>query len=47
MKRLYCFLFACGSVLAAMADDSATTYPEDWTYGNMEKWSNELFRFTD
>ncbi|MBO7145641.1 MAG: hypothetical protein J6W13_12580 [Salinivirgaceae bacterium] len=35
MKRLFCFLFACVSVLSAMADDSATTYPEDWTYGNI------------
>ena len=35
MKRLFCFLFACGSVLLAMADDGGARYPEDWTYGNI------------
>lgn len=35
MKRFLCILFACSLVDVAMADDSATTYPEDWTYGNI------------
>ena len=35
MKRLFCFLFACVSVLSAMADDGGVFYPENWTYGNI------------
>ncbi|MBO7124513.1 MAG: hypothetical protein J6V74_01565 [Bacteroidales bacterium] len=35
MKRLFCFLFVCGLVLLAMADDGGARYPEDWTYGNI------------
>ncbi|MBR5167317.1 MAG: hypothetical protein IKW86_04520 [Salinivirgaceae bacterium] len=35
MKRLFCFLFACGLVLSAKADDGGASYPEDWTYGNI------------
>ena len=35
MKKFLCILFACSLVDVAMADDSATTYPEDWTYGNI------------
>ncbi|MBR5956881.1 MAG: hypothetical protein IKZ99_00795 [Salinivirgaceae bacterium] len=35
MKRLFCFLFACGLVLSAKADDGGTRFPEEWTYGNI------------
>lgn len=35
MKKFLCILFACSLVSVAMADDGETSYPEDWTYGNI------------
>ncbi|MBP5366672.1 MAG: hypothetical protein J6Y82_12275 [Bacteroidales bacterium] len=35
MRKFLCFIVACLCMSPAFADDGGTSYPEDWTYGNI------------